>query len=189
MIAIIEAIKNGEIPNAEVALVISNNPQAPALEKAAKYGIETMVQTADGFSNREDYDRALIEKLESRGVDIVCLAGFMRIMSPVFVHHYKNRCLNIHPALLPSFPGLHAQRKALEYGVKFSGATVHFIDEGVDSGPIIIQEVVPVLDDDTEETLAARILEKEHKIYPEAIRLLVEGKLEIQGRRVLRKKD
>lgn len=189
MIAIIEAIRRGEIQGAEVAVVISNNPNAPALEKAALYGIETMVQTADGFATREDYDKALIEKLEAKGVDIVCLAGFMRIMSPLFVRHYKNRCLNIHPALLPSFPGLHAQRKALDYGVKFSGATVHFIDEGVDTGPIIIQEVVPVLDDDTEETLSARILEKEHKIYPEAIKLLIEDKLILQGRRVLRKKE
>ncbi len=189
MLSIIEAVEDGYIPNAKVSLVISNKPDALGLKKAKEHGIETRVIKAKDYPDKESYDRALIKELDNAGVNLVCLAGFMRIMSPLFVSHFKDRCINIHPALLPSFPGLHGQKQALEYGVKYSGATVHFVDEGVDTGPIILQAVVPVMDDDTEETLSQRILEQEHRIYPEAVRLIRLGKLDIQGRRVRLIKD
>lgn len=137
------------------------------------------------YPDRESFDRAVLAQLAEHRVELVCLAGFMRVLTPTFVAAYRNRIMNIHPALLPAFPGLHAQRQALEHGVKVSGATVHFVDEGVDTGPIILQTAVPVLEDDTEETLSARILEQEHKIYPRAIQLFAERRLELRGRRVV----
>jgi phosphoribosylglycinamide formyltransferase 1 len=181
--AIIDAVSSKKI-NAEIAVVISNVPGAAALERAAKHGIKAVVIDGRGHDDRSSYDKQVIKTLEENKVGLVCLAGYMKLLSPEFVHHFKGHIMNIHPALLPAFPGLHVQRKALEYGVKFSGCTVHFVDEGCDTGPIIIQAVVPVLDNDTEGSLSDRILEEEHRIYPEAIRLFSEGKLKIEGRRV-----
>jgi phosphoribosylglycinamide formyltransferase-1 len=181
--AIIDAIEAKKI-NAQIAIVISNVPGVMALERAKKHGIKTEVINGKEFQNKSAYEKKLISLLEDNKVDLICLAGYMRLLSPEFVHHFKGKIMNIHPALLPAFPGLHVQKQALEYGVKYSGCTVHFVDVGCDTGPIIIQAVVPVLDDDTEETISARILEQEHKIYPEAIRLFSEGKLIIEGRRV-----
>lgn len=174
----------GKIP-AEIAVVISNNPNAAGLEKARERGIPAVVIPSKGLE-REVYDRLVVAELEKRQVDLVCLAGFMRLLSAYFVRQYPNRFLNIHPALLPSFPGLEAQRQALEHGVKITGATVHFVDEFLDAGPILAQRAVEVRDDDTEETLAARILEQEHIIYTEAINLALSGRYRIEGRRVLR---
>jgi phosphoribosylglycinamide formyltransferase-1 len=181
--AIIDAVSSKKI-NAEIAVVISNIPGVAALEKAKKHGIKAVVIDGKEHSDRSSYDKQVIKTLEENNVGLVCLAGYMKLLSPEFVHHFRGRIMNIHPALLPAFPGLYVQRKALEYGVKFSGCTVHFVDEGCDTGPIIIQAVVPVLDDDTEESLSARILNEEHRIYPEAVRLFSEGKLKIEGRRV-----
>jgi phosphoribosylglycinamide formyltransferase-1 len=181
--AIIDASHAGRI-DAAVVLVISDVAGAFALERARTNGIDAAFVDPALFGTREAFDAAMIELLQKRDVDLVCLAGFMRLLSPPFVREYPNRIMNIHPALLPAFPGLHVQRKALQYGVKFSGCTVHFVDEGTDTGPIIIQAVVPVLDDDTEERLSARILTHEHQIYPRAIQLFAEGRLEVQGRRV-----
>ncbi len=181
--AIVDASEAGRI-DAVVRVVISDNATAYALERARRHGIDTAFVDPKLYPSREEFDKAIIQILKKHDVDLVCLAGFMRLLTPVFVNEYRNRIMNIHPALLPSFPGLHAQRKALEHGVKFSGCTVHFVDEGTDTGPIIIQAVVPVLDDDTEETLSERILQYEHQIYPRAIQLFAEGRLEIRGRRV-----
>jgi len=181
--AIIEAVKRGEI-KADLSLVVSDNPSAYALERAKTAGIETVVIEPKNFSTREDFEKEIIKHLERKKIDLICLAGFMRILSPSFVQKYKNRILNIHPALLPSFKGTHGVRDALEYGVKITGPTVHFVDEKMDHGPIILQSAVEVKDDDTEETLAERIHKEEHKIYPLAIKLFVEGKLKIEGRRV-----
>lgn len=182
--AIINASEAGQI-DAVVTLVISNVAGAYALERARKHEIEAVL--IDPFQHRtsEEFDAVVLDLLRKHEVELVCLAGYMRLLSPSFVEAYKNRIINIHPALLPAFPGLHAQRQALRHGVKLSGCTVHFVDEGVDTGPIIIQAVVPVLDDDTEETLSARILAYEHQIYPRAIHLFAEERLEIRGRRVL----
>lgn len=174
---------SGRIPNAEIAVVISNREGAPGIEKARARGIEALVLPSKG-KEREAYDREVVAALRERGVELVCLAGFMRLLSPYFVHEYRNRILNIHPSLLPAFPGLEAQRQALEYGVKYSGCTVHFVDEQLDAGPIICQAVVEVHDDDTPETLAARILREEHRIYAEAVRIVLEGRYRIEGRRV-----
>lgn len=181
--AIIDAIEVGKI-SATIAIVISDNKDAYALVRAQKHRIKTLFLDPKESKTREDYDRRIVEHLQKEGVELVVLAGFMRILSPYFVNAYKNRIMNIHPALLPSFPGLHSQKQAVDYGVKISGATVHFVDEGCDTGPIILQIPVKVEDDDTEETLSARILEQEHKIYPLAIQLYAEGKLEIMGRKV-----
>ncbi len=181
--AIHDAILEGKI-NAEIVLVFSNKKEARGLQIAEERGLETLFLDPKDFPSREDYDKRIVEELKKRKVDLVCLAGYMRILTPYFVDQFRNKIMNIHPALLPSFPGLHAQKQALEWGVKFSGATVHFVTEEVDAGPIIVQAVVPVFQYDTEETLSARILEQEHKIYPEAIRLFFEGKLEVRGRRV-----
>jgi len=181
--AIHDAILAGKI-NAEIVLVFSNKKDARGLQIAKERGLETLFLDPKDFPSREEYDKRIVEELKKREVDLVCLAGYMRILTPYFVNQFRNRIMNIHPALLPSFPGLHAQRQALEWGVKFSGATVHFVTEEVDAGPIIIQAVVPVFQYDTEETLSNRILEQEHKIYPEAIRLFFEGKLEVRGRKV-----
>jgi phosphoribosylglycinamide formyltransferase-1 len=181
--AIIDAIEAKKI-KAEIAVVISNIPGVMALERAKKYGIKAVVIDISEHSDKSSYEKQVIKALEDNNAGLVCLAGYMKLLSPELVHHFRGKIMNIHPALLPAFPGLHVQKKALEYGVKYSGCTVHFVDEGCDTGPIILQAVVPVLDSDTEETLSARILEQEHKIYPEAIRLFSEGKLEIEGRRV-----
>lgn len=188
MDAILGAVKSGMIKNANPSVVISNRPDAAGLKIASeKYGVPTRVIPPDGLKGW-DYDQKVVAALQAHGVTpqsgLVCLAGFMRIISPEFVRQYKMRILNIHPALLPSFPGLHAQRQALDAGVKVTGCTVHFVDEGVDSGPVILQKVVPVMEGDDEETLSARILEQEHQLYPEVVRLFCEGRIKIQGRRV-----
>jgi len=181
--AMIDAIEAKKL-NAEIAVVISNVAGVQALERARKHGIKAVVVNDKEFRDKSSYEKEIIKELENNKVELVCLAGYMKLISQEFVRHFRGRMMNIHPALLPAFPGLHVQRKALEHGVKYTGATVHFVDEGCDTGPIIIQAVVAVLDDDTEETLSARILEQEHKIYPEAIRLFSENKLKIEGRRV-----
>ena len=181
--SIIEAIERGEIL-AEIAVVIADKRDAYALERARTKGIPAVAVVYRDYAERADFERAMLDELHAHDVTLVVLAGFMRILSPVFVHAYTGRILNIHPALLPSFPGAHAHRDALAYGVKVSGCTVHFVDEGMDSGPIILQASVPVMEDDTEETLAARVLEQEHRIFPEAIKLYVEDRLRTDGRRV-----
>lgn len=181
--SIIDAIGRGEV-EAGIAVVLADKPEAYALERAKKAGIKAVVVDRKAYEDREPFERALIKELEAAGVTLVVLAGFMRILTPVFVHHYAGRIMNIHPALLPSFPGAHAHRDVLAYGVKVSGCTVHFVDEGTDSGPIIAQAAVPVFDDDTEETLGARVLEQEHVIYPKAIQLYCEGRLRVEGRHV-----
>ncbi len=182
--AIIDASERGEIP-CRVGLVVSNKSDAYGLVRANNHGIPTEVISHKDFASREEFDTRLVEILRKSGAELICLAGFMRVLTPVFVRAFPNRILNIHPALLPSFPGTHGPRQALDYGVRFSGCTVHFLDEGVDTGPIVVQAVVPVYDGDTEETLAARILVQEHRIYPMAIRLFFQGRLRIEGRRVL----
>ncbi len=184
--AIIGAVRRGEL-DAEVAVVISDVADARALDVARKAGVEALYVDPEKKKARMSAaaEQRIIDELRKRDVGLVALAGFMRILSSEFVAAFKMRILNIHPSLLPSFPGLGVQKKALEYGVKFSGCTVHFVDEGVDTGPIIIQAAVPVLDDDTVESLSARILEEEHRIYPEAIRRFAAGRLKIEGRRVI----
>lgn len=189
MEAILKAIKKQKIP-IKPAVVISNNPNAKGLKIAQRLGVMTEVVESKNFAGtRWEYDQKIIETLTKHGVTekngLICLAGFMRIMSPEFIRKYKNRIMNIHPAILPSFAGLHAQRQALEYGVKYSGCTVHFVDEGVDTGPIILQAVTKVKDTDTEETLSKRILAKEHKIYPQAVKLFAEGKISVSGRKTI----
>ncbi len=181
--AIIDASERGDIP-CRVGIVISNKADAYGLVRAKKHGIPTEVVSHRDFATREEFDGRLVEIIRGSGAVLVCLAGFMRVLTPVFVRAFPNRILNIHPALLPSFPGTHGPRQALDYGVKFSGCTVHFLDEGVDSGPIVVQAIVPVYDDDTEDTLAARILVQEHRIYPMAIRLFFRDNLVRDGRRV-----
>ncbi len=188
MDAILSAIESGRIRNVKPCVVISNRPDAAGLKIASeKYRVPTEILPADGLKGW-DYDQKLVALLQRHGVSpssgLVCLAGFMRIMSPEFVRMYLMRILNIHPGLLPSFPGLHAQKQALDYGVRVTGCTVHFVDEGVDSGPVILQQAVQVMEDDSEETLSARILEQEHHLYPEAVKLFVEGKLDVRGRTV-----
>jgi phosphoribosylglycinamide formyltransferase-1 len=185
--AIIEAVKEGKIEG-RISIVISDNCDAFALKRAKQNNIETKYINFKNFKNREDYDKKIVEYLKEKDVDLVVLAGYMRILGSYFIKMYKNRIMNIHPALLPSFPGLHAQRQAVEYGVKVSGCTVHFVDEGVDSGPIILQKAVEVKDDDTEELLAERILKEEHQIYPQAIQLFSQGRLIIKSRKVFIKK-
>ncbi len=183
MLALIEATERGEL-EAEVAVVISNVEGAPGVQKAREHGVETLVISHVGLS-REEHERRLVAELKRRGVELVCLAGYMRLLSPYFLSEFPGRVLNIHPSLLPAFPGLEAQRQALEYGVKFSGCTVHFVDEQMDHGPIIAQAVVPVYDDDTVETLSARILAEEHRLYVRAVALVLSGNYRIEGRRVL----
>ena len=182
-IAIADNVAAGRIP-AEIAVVISNRPNAPGLEEAERRGLATRMIPSKGLE-REQYDRQVVAALKEKQVDLVCLAGFMRLLSPYFVSEFPNRILNIHPSLLPAFPGLDAQRQALEYGVKLTGCTVHFVDENLDAGPIILQTAIPVLDDDTPETLSARILQEEHRIYSEAIRFVLAGCWRIEGRRVV----
>jgi len=170
--------------DADIAVVISNRPEAPGIAAARDRGLNAVVLPSRGL-DREIYDRCLVDELRKNRVDLVCLAGYMRILSGYFIREFSMRILNIHPSLLPAFPGLDAQHQALEHGVKFSGCTVHFVDEGLDSGPIIMQAVVPVLDHDTVESLSERILKEEHRIYTEAIALILSGKYFIQGRRVV----
>lgn len=171
--------------DAEIAVVISNRPQAPGLEIARRRGIPAVCIASQGL-NREVYDRMVIEELRRREVDLICLAGFMRLLSAAFVRAFPLRVLNIHPSLLPAFPGLEAQHQAVEHGVKISGCTVHFVDEHLDHGPIVLQTAVPVLDDDTADTLSARILKEEHRIYSEAIGIVLSGNFRLEGRRVIR---
>ena len=181
--AIARNVAAGKIP-AKIALVISNREQAPGLKRARQMGLKTLFISPKG-KEREAYDQEVVTALKVAKVDLVCLAGFMRILSPVFVRAFPGRILNIHPALLPAFPGLDAQKQALDYGVKFTGCTVHIVDEGMDTGPIVLQAVVTVLDDDTEESLSARILKEEHRIYSEAVCLMLEDKVRIEGRRTV----
>ena len=182
--SIMDAAAAGKI-KAEVAAVISDNKDAFALERARKAGIPALHVNPKDFGSKDEYERAVLMLLKEHGVQLVCLAGYMRIVGRVILDAFPNMVINIHPALLPAFPGLHGQQQAWDYGVKYSGCTVHFVDEGMDTGSIIIQAVVPVYDDDTADTLAARILEQEHKIYPEAIGLMAEGRLKLSGRKVL----
>ena len=180
--AIIDAIAAGTL-DARIAVVISNRPDAAGLERARKAGIETLVLSHRDYPSREEYDRVLAENLRARDVGLVCLAGFMRLLNPVFIRAFPNAILNIHPSLLPAFPGLDAQHQAWAHGVKIAGATVHLVDCDLDAGPIVLQRAVPVLEDDTPDTLSARILEEEHTLYPEAIRLVLDGGWRIEGRR------
>ncbi|HVB34287.1 MAG TPA: phosphoribosylglycinamide formyltransferase [Patescibacteria group bacterium] len=182
--ALADSVAAGRIPGAEIVLVISNRESAPGIEKARERGIPAKVIPSKGIE-REGYDRLLVAALEQAKADLVCLAGFMRLLSPYFVERLRGRILNIHPSLLPAFPGLEAQRQALEYGVRLAGCTVHFVDETLDAGPIVLQAVVPVRDDDTPESLSARILAEEHRIYSEAARIVLEGRYRIEGRRVI----
>jgi phosphoribosylglycinamide formyltransferase 1 len=182
--ALADSIAATRIPNAEIAIVVSNREGAPGLDRAKSRGIPTRAIPSKGLE-REAYDCQVVAVLNEHKVDLICLAGYMRLLSPYFVAAFPNRILNIHPSLLPSFPGLESQRQALEYGVKFAGCTVHFVDENLDAGPIVLQSVVPVADDDTEDTLSAKILSEEHKIYSEAVRIVLEGRYKIAGRRVL----
>ena len=182
--AIAKSIASGKIPNARIAIVISNRADAGGVETARRLGLETLVIPSKGKA-REEHDREVVAALQERKVDLVCLAGYMRLLSPFFVAKFPNRILNIHPSLLPSFPGLESQRQALEYGVKFAGCTVHFVDENLDAGPIILQATVPVLAQDTEASLSEKILKEEHRIYSEAVKIVLEGKYKIAGRRVL----
>ena len=182
--SIIDQTQSGEL-NAEITLVISNNPGAGALKRAEEAGIKNLCINHRDFTERKSFDLKVVEALESAKPDLIVLAGFMRIISSVFLKAFPQRIINIHPSLLPAFPGLHVQRKALEYGARFSVCTVHFVDDGVDTGPIIIQAVVPVHTDDTEETLSARILEQEHKVYPQAIQWFADGRIKICDRKVI----
>ena len=183
--ALADGVAAGRIPNAEISIVLSNREGAPGIDKAQQRKIMTRVIPSKGLE-REAYDRQVVAVLREQKIDLVCLAGYMRLLSPFFVASFPNRILNIHPSLLPSFPGLESQRQALEYGVKFAGCTVHFVDENLDAGPIVLQSAVRVLDDDTEATLSARILAEEHRIYSEAVRIVLEGRYKIEGRRVIR---
>jgi phosphoribosylglycinamide formyltransferase-1 len=183
--ALAESVSAGRIPNAEIAIVVSNRPEAPGLQRAEARGIPTRMIPSKGLQ-REAYDRQVAAVLQEYKVDLICLAGYMRLLSPYFIAAFPQKILNIHPSLLPSFPGLEAQRQALDHGVKFAGCTVHFVDENLDAGPIIVQAVVPVLDGDDEHALSERILKEEHRIYAEAVKIILEGKYRIAGRRVLR---
>lgn len=187
MVALAAAVREGRIPDTEIVVVISDKPAAVGLQRASELGLPTRVIERRGRP-REEHDRELIAALREQAVDFVCLAGYMRLLSAFFIAAFHHRILNIHPSLLPCFPGLDAQRQALAYGVKWSGCTVHFVDETLDGGPIIAQRTVPVLDGDTEGSLAARILAEEHQLYTEAVSLILEGNYEIAGRRVTRKK-
>jgi phosphoribosylglycinamide formyltransferase-1 len=182
--ALADSIAAGRIPNAEIAIVISNREGAPGIEKARAHGIEALVIPSRGLE-REAYDQMVVAALREKKVDLVCLAGYMRLLSAHFVAAFPNRILNIHPSLLPAFPGLESQRQALEHGAKFSGCTVHFVDENLDAGPIVLQACVPIEDRDTPETLSGRILREEHRIYTEAVKIVLEGRYRMEGRRVL----
>jgi len=181
--ALCESINRGDI-NAEIGLVFSNKPDAPGFLKAREMGIDALSLDPKKFTSKEDYDQAVKGEVDSRNIDLICLAGYMRVLTPQFCDAFKYRIMNIHPSLLPSFPGLHVQQKALDWGVRCSGCTVHFVSSEVDMGPIVLQAAVPVEQEDTAESLADRILVEEHKIYPQAVRLYFEGWLEVRGRRV-----
>lgn len=183
----LQAIIDAQIQTIEIAVVFSNKSDAYALERAKTHNIPVEVIDHKGYESREDYDSEVIKVLEPYKLDLIILAGYMRILSPVFVRAYKGKIVNIHPALLPSFPGINSARQALEYGVKYTGVTVHFVDEGVDTGPIILQSVVEIEDSDTEETLLQKIHKVEHQIYPKALELVSSGQIEVKGRRVLKK--
>lgn len=182
-VAIHDEIRAGKI-NADIGLVFSNKKEAPGLKIAQERNLQTLSLNPKDFTSREDYDRKIVEEIQKRDIDLICLAGYMRILTPLFCEALRNKIINIHPALLPSFPGLHVQQKAIDWGVRYSGATVHFVTPEVDMGPIITQAIVPVLQDDTEDTLSERILKEEHKIYSEAVRWYFEGMLEVRDRRV-----
>jgi len=182
--ALAGSVAAGRIPNAEIAIALSNREDARGIEKARAFGIEARIISSKGLE-REAYDKLVVAALQEKRVDLVCLAGYMRLLSPQFVAAFRNRILNIHPSLLPAFPGLEAQRQALEHGAKFSGCTVHFVDENLDAGPIVLQACVPIEDNDTPETLAERILREEHRIYTEAVRIVLEERFRVEGRRVL----
>lgn len=184
--ALADSVSAGRIPGAEIAVVVSNREGAPGIQRAQARGLATRVILSKGLE-REVYDRQVVAALREAKVELVCLAGYMRLLSPYFVEAFPQRILNIHPSLLPSFPGLESQKQALDYGVKFAGCTVHFVDENLDAGPIVLQAVVPVEDGDDEDALSARILKEEHRIYSEAVKLVLEGKFKIQGRRVILK--
>ena len=186
--ALADSVAAGRIPDAEVAIVISNQPNAPGLGKAEARGIRACMIPSKGLQ-RESYDRQVVAVLQEYKVDLVCLAGYMRLLSPYFIAASPQKILNIHPSLLPSFPGLESQKQALDHGVKFAGCTVHFVDENLDAGPIILQAVVPVLDADDEDALSRRILAEEHRIYSEAVKIVLAGKYRIEGRRVLQAAD
>jgi phosphoribosylglycinamide formyltransferase 1 len=185
--AIIDQIENGAL-TAKISLVISNKKEAFALGRARKHGIETVFIDPKSFPCKEEYDQAMVDLLKAESVDLICLAGFMRILGKEFIQAFKGKIINIHPSLLPAFPGLRPQQQALDHGVKFSGCTVHFVDEGVDSGPIILQSVVPVYDSDDEKEMSRRILEQEHILYPRAIQLITEDRLTLSARRITQKK-
>ena len=184
--AIIDSIEKNNLA-AEISLILSNVPDAYALQRGKKHGLESIFLDPKSFSSRDDYEKQMIELLQTKSIDLVCLAGFMRILGKKFIEAFSGKIINIHPSLLPAFPGLNVQEKALKHGVRFSGCTVHFVNEEVDGGAIISQAVVPILDADDTQSLSDRILEQEHIIYPEAIRLVIEDRLEFSGRRVVRK--
>lgn len=184
MVALVDAVKSGEIPDSEVAVVISDKPDAAGLEKARERGVETLVVERKARA-RVEHDAEIIAELKERDVELVCLAGYMRLLSPQFVRAFPNRIVNIHPSLLPSFPGLNVQQQAIDHGVKISGCTVHFVDEELDAGPIILQRAIEVEDGDTAETLAARILEQEHGAYIEAVKRIAAGRVSVKGRRTI----
>ncbi len=181
--ALAESVAAGRIPNAEIALVLSNREAAPGLQRAIERKIPAKVIPSKGLE-REAYDKLVVAALKEAGVELVCLAGYMRLISPHFVSSFPNRIINVHPSLLPAFPGLESQRQAIEHGAKFSGCTVHFVDENLDAGPIILQACVPIEDDDTPDTLGERILKQEHRIYTEAVKIVLEQRYRIEGRRV-----
>jgi len=184
--AIIDSIEKNSLA-AEISLIMSNVSDAYALQRGKKHGLESIFLDPKSFSSRDDYEKQMIELLQTKSIDLVCLAGFMRILGKKFIDAFSGKIINIHPSLLPAFPGLNVQEKALQHGVRFSGCTVHFVNEEVDGGAIISQAVVPILDADDTQSLSDRILEQEHIIYPEAIRLIIEDRLELSGRRVVRK--
>ncbi|MGB6483087.1 MAG: phosphoribosylglycinamide formyltransferase [Candidatus Acidiferrales bacterium] len=186
--ALADSVSSGRIPNAEISVVVSHREGAPGIERARARGIDARVIPSKGL-DREAYDRQVVAVLHEKKIDLVCLAGYMRLLSSYFVQAFRDRILNIHPSLLPAFPGLEAQRQALEHGVKFAGCTVHFVDENLDAGPIILQAAVPVRDDDTVDSLSARILGEEHHIYSEAVRIVLEGRYRLEGRRVILLKE
>ena len=187
-LAIADAISSGKLPGVEIAVVLSNKADAPGLEAAYQRGLTALAVPSSGLT-RAQHDAAMVRRLREHGVDLVCLAGYMRIITPEFVQAFPNRILNVHPSLLPAFPGLEAQAQAFEYGAKVAGCTVHFVDEAVDHGVIVLQRTVPVLDSDTAETLSARILEQEHQAYPQAIGLVLSGEYTVAGRRYIRKSN
>ncbi len=186
--AIMDSIDRKEL-NAEITLVLSNKKEAPALQKCRARGIPSLFLDPKSYGGKAEYDLALVKELRAKSVDLVCLAGYMKLLSDEFISSFRGKIINIHPSLLPSFPGLSAQKQALDYGVKFSGCTVHFVDEGIDTGPVIMQSVVPIYDADDEEKLSQRILEQEHSLYPKAIHTLVEGRIQLEGRRTIQKAE